>query len=120
MGIQLDIFYSIILGTRYLIFCVCIIWSNLCFAKNCATDFGMLARKMHHCNGPKIQKQFYLSKKRYKRNSAMCLVATLEKKEIKTFESVRHPNPVIVASRSKVIRYLRKAWPEPHVQVSLH
>ena len=24
------------------------------------------------------------------------------------------------ASRSKVIRYLRKAWPEPHVQVSLH
>ena len=95
MGSQLNIFYSIILGMRYLIFCICIIRSNLCFTKNCATDFGMLARKMHHCNGSKIQKQFNLSKKIYKRNSAMCLVATLEKKELKTFESVRHPNHVI-------------------------
>ena len=80
---------------RYLIFCVCIIWSNLWFAKKFATDFEMLARKMHHCNGPNIQKQFYLSIKRYKRNSAMCLVATLEKKELKAFASVKHPNHVI-------------------------
>ena len=64
-------------------------------SQNCATDFGLLARKMHHCNGPKIQKQFYLSKKRYKRNSAMCLVVTLGKKGIKTLDSVRHPNHVI-------------------------
>ena len=33
MGSQLNIFYSIILGRRYLIFCVCIILSNLYFAK---------------------------------------------------------------------------------------
>ena len=49
---------------------------------------------MHHCNGPKIQKKFYLLKKRYKRNSAV-FGGHSGKKGIKTFDSVRHPNQII-------------------------
>ena len=45
----------------------------------------MLAWKMHHCNGPKIQKKFYLLKKDTKEIllCVMCLEATLEKKNKK-------------------------------------
>ena len=37
----------------------------------------------------------------------MCLVATLEKKEIKTFESVRHPNHVIEPRKRPSILFSR-------------
>ena len=49
---------------------------------------------MHHCNGPKIQKKFYLLKKIQKK---FCYVfgGHSGKKGIKTFDSVRHPNQII-------------------------
>ena len=66
------------------------------FAKNFATDFEMLARKMHHCNGPNIYKSNSIYQKKDTKEILLCVWwATLEKKELRTFESVRHPNHVI-------------------------
>lgn len=59
-----------ILGTRYLFVCVCIIWSNLGYAKNCATNVGTLAKKTHHHNRTKIWKEIPL-----------CFVDNSEKEE---------------------------------------